>query len=146
MFKKKLKYPDPALQPPKAMMQLIDAFTDTYRPVSREENAEELFTVRRLRDYFQAWPVPKMPDPLPPYLIELERRGFAMQTGYDGYPALFCIRWKMSGEVCSATEVEEEKDSSPRNGLECMKDLIARRMAQRLSDDDEDEEEDDDED
>lgn len=81
MFKKKLKYPDPALQPPKAMMQLIDAFTDTYRPVSREENAEELFTVRRLRDYFQAWPVPKMPDPLPPYLIELERRGFAMQTG-----------------------------------------------------------------
>lgn len=141
MFKKNLKYQDPALQPPKAMMQLIDAFTDTYRPVSREENAEELFTVRRLRDYFQAWPVPKMPDPLPPYLIELERRGFAMQTGYDGLPALFCIRWKMSGEVCCATEVEEEKDSSPRNGLESMKSLIARRMSLRLSDEEEDDEE-----
>lgn len=87
MSKKKLKYQDPAMQPPKALMQLVDAFTDTYKPVEREEYADEVFTVRRIREYFQAWPIPKMPDPLPPYLVELERRGFAMQTAYDGHPA-----------------------------------------------------------
>lgn len=54
MSKKKLKYQDPALQPPKALMQLVDAFTDTYKPVEREEYADEVFTVRRIREYFQA--------------------------------------------------------------------------------------------
>ena len=44
MSKKKLKYQDPALQPPKALMQLVDAFTDTYKPVEREEYADEVFT------------------------------------------------------------------------------------------------------
>ena len=29
MSKKKLKYQDPAMQPPKALMQLVDAFTDS---------------------------------------------------------------------------------------------------------------------
>ena len=74
---KKLKYDDPSLRPPKAMMQLVDAFTDNYSPVMREEDAGVIFTVAKLREYFNAWPAPKMPDPLPPYLNELERRGFA---------------------------------------------------------------------
>lgn len=127
MSKKKLKYQDPALQPPKALMQLVDAFTDTYKPVEREEYADEVFTVRRIREYFQAWPIPKMPDPLPPYLVELERRGFAMQTSYDGHPALFCVRWHVDEEICSAEETHDKEDEV-RTGLVSMKALIARRI------------------
>ena len=53
MSRKKMKYQDPAMQPPKALMQLVDAFTDTYKPVEREEYADEVFTVRRIREYFR---------------------------------------------------------------------------------------------
>lgn len=139
-MKKKPKFEDPSFRPPKAMMQLVDAFTDTYKPVEREEYADELFPVRRLRDYFQAWPVPKMPDPLPPYLNELEKRGYPMQTSYDGTPALFCVRWRVRGEVCTVEETtdNEQDDDNVRTGLTSMKTLIARRMEQRKSDEEDD--------
>ena len=131
--------------PPKAITQLIDAFCDTYKPVIREEYAEEIFTVRRIREYFQAWPVPKMPDPLPPYMEELEKRGFAMQTSYEGSPALFCVRWQVRGEVCSAEEINEQ---DIRTGSIAMKELISRRISMRpdepLSNNPEDEEEEED--
>lgn len=141
-MKKKLKFQDISQQPPKAMMQLVDAFEDAYKPVEREEYAEEIFTPRRLREYFQAWPIPKMPDPLPPYLNELERRGFAMQTGYDGQPALFCVRWHTDREICT---VEEERDTEAdvRTGLVSMKALIARRMMEREPDSEEEEDDED---
>lgn len=143
MGKKKFKYQDPALQPPKALMQLVDAFTDTYKPVEREEYADEVFTVRRIREYFQAWPIPKMPDPLPPYLVELEKRGFAMQTAYDGHPALFCVRWQVDTELCTAVEVPDgqEKSENVRTGLVSMKALIARRMMDRPPDEEDEEDE-----
>ena len=137
---KNVKFENPAFKPPKATMQLVDAFTDTYKPVPREEYAEEIFPVRRLRDYFQAWPVPKMPDPLPPYLNELEKRGYPMLTGYDGLPALFCVRWKVRGEVCTVEETtvcrEDAGDGEDdiRTGLASMKALIARRMKDRKDD------------
>ena len=144
---KKLKYQDPAMQPPKALMQLVDAFTDTYKPVEREEYADEVFTVRRIREYFQAWPIPKMPDPLPPYLVELERRGFAMQTAYDGHPALFCVRWQVRGEVCTVEETTDcrndthHTEDNVRTGLVSMNALIARRMMERPPDEEEEEDE-----
>lgn len=134
---KNFKFENPAFKLPKAMMQLVDAFTDTYKPVPMEECADEIFPVRRLRDYFQAWPVPKMPDPLPPYLNELEKRGYPMQTGYDGLPALFCVRWKVKGEVCSVEEITDSSDGdqhnedSSRTGLASIKALISRRMNER---------------
>lgn len=114
--------------PPKAMMQLIDAFCDTYKPVAHEEDADEVFTVRRLREFFNAWPLPKTPDPLLPYMNELERRGFAMHTSYDGQPGLFCLRWQIRGEVCT---VEEESEAKQRTGLSSIRLLIDRRMKER---------------
>lgn len=133
---KNFKFENPASKPPKPIIQLVDAFTDTYKPVSHEEYADEIFPVRRLRDYFQAWPVPKMPDPLPPYLTELEKRGYPMQTGYDGLPALFCVRWKVRGEVCSVEETtdfggDKNMEDSVRTGLTSMKALISQRMTKR---------------
>lgn len=77
---------------PKAIVQLVDAFTDAYRCVANEEECEEIFNIRRLRSYFQAWPLPKMLDPLPPYLEELERRGYGFVNTFDGNPAILCVR------------------------------------------------------
>lgn len=113
---------------PKAVMQLIDAFCDTYKPLPTEDQAEERFTMRKLREYFQAWPLPKMPDPLPSYLEALEDKGYAMQTGYDGSPCIFCIRWKARGELCQAEETTED---DLRMGAEEIRQLIARRMSNR---------------
>ena len=132
---KKLKYDDPSLRPPKAMMQLVDAFTDNYSPVMREEDAGVIFTVAKLREYFNAWPVPKMPDPLPPYLNELERRGFAMQTGYDGQPSLFCVRHDTVWEPCR--EEAEEDDGGIRTGLTGIRGLLERRLGAREEDENE---------
>lgn len=132
---KKLKYDDPSLRPPKAMMQLVDAFTDNYNPVMREEDAGVIFTVAKLREYFNAWPVPKMPDPLPPYLNELERRGFAMQTGYDGQPSLFCVRHDTVWEPCR--EEAEEDDGGIRTGLTGIRGLLERRLGAREEDENE---------
>lgn len=136
---KKIFKPEP---PPvsKAMIQLIDAFCDTYKPVAYEEEADEVFTVRRLREYFNAWPLPKTPDPLPPYMNELERRGFAMQTSYDGQPGLFCLRWQIRGEVCT---VQEEAEPQQRTGLTSIQQLINRRIKERrtLHPEEDDEEE-----
>lgn len=134
---KNFKFDNPAPKPPKPVMSLIDAFTDTYKPVEREEYADEIFPVRRLRDYFQAWPIPKMPDPLPPYINELEKRGYPMLTGYDGLPALFCVRWRVRVEVCTMEETTDSRDDSHdtedsiRTGLTSMKALISRRMTER---------------
>ena len=65
---------------PKASHPLLSAFSSTFEPVSSEHLAHEVFTTGRLREYFQAWIVPKMPDPLPVYLDELDCMGFAMRT------------------------------------------------------------------
>lgn len=85
-------------------MQLVDAFCDTYRDACREEDADEVFTVRRLREYFSAWPLPKSPDPLPPYINELEKRGFSMQTCWDGQPAVLCQRRKNTRSASASGE------------------------------------------
>ena len=92
-------------------MQLVDAFCDTYRDAGSEETADEIFTMRRLREYFGAWPLPKTPDPLPPYVNELERRGFAMHTCWDGQPALFCQR---QAERAVTVAVEERPSHAVR--------------------------------
>lgn len=138
---KKLKYDDPSLRPPKAMMQLVDAFTDNYSPVMREEDAGVIFTVAKLREYFNAWPAPKMPDPLPPYLNELERRGFAMQTGYDGQPSLFCVRHDTVWDPCGEGVEEDDDDGGIRTGLTGIRGLLERRLGTREEYDDEEDDE-----
>lgn len=75
---------------PKAVGALVEAFLRTYEPASSEQEADEVFTMRNLRQYFQAWPIPKMPDPLPPYIEEIEDNGFTMVTLFDGNPAFLC--------------------------------------------------------
>lgn len=122
---------------PKAAMQLIDAFTEAYKPVPDEDLADDLFTIARIREYFNAWPIPKMPDPLSAYLDELEKRGFAMQTSYDGSPAIFCAYRRAKGTPTYAIDVSEEgyrneeEEEDVRTGEAELRKLIASRMANR---------------
>ncbi len=90
---KKKMLPTQQLPQPKAIMTIVDAFVNTFRPVMSEDEADDYFTVAKLREYFNAWPIPKMPDPLPPYIKELNERGFLMITGYDGRPAIFVRKY-----------------------------------------------------
>lgn len=113
----------------KAITQLLNAFSNSYKPVPDEELADELFTVRRIREYFNAWPIPKMPDPLPPYLEELEKQGFLMQTSYDGSPCIFCIRSRGTGQPVYIEELGEEKE--PKNKTVSSEELISHCMAEQ---------------
>ena len=92
---------------PKPTQSLLDTFQNTYETVSSEHLAQELFTMGRLREYFQAWIVPKMPDPLPAYLDELSYMGYPMHTGFDGSP---CIMVRYRG--CVDVHPEELEDES----------------------------------
>lgn len=89
---------------PKASQPLLAAFRNTYEAVGSEHLAQEIFTVGRLRQYFQAWIIPKMPDPLPVYIEELDYMGFPMRTSFDG-SACIMVRYRGAVEV-SAEEVE----------------------------------------
>ena len=88
----------------KASQPMLSAFRNAYEAVSSEHLAQELFTMGRLREYFQAWIIPKMPDPLPIYIEELEYMGFPMRTSFDGSPCIM-VRYRGAMEV-RAEEVE----------------------------------------
>lgn len=86
----------------KPTQALLRSFENTYEPVGSEHMAQEVFTMGRIREYFQAWIVPRMPDPLPMYLDELSYMGFPMRTSFDGSPCIM-VRYRRSVE----SEVEE---------------------------------------
>ena len=80
-------------KPPQADEALIMAFVSEYESVETEELADDVFDFARLREYFGAFQIPKMPDPLPPYTRELtEEHGFVFRMSYSGDPALFVRR------------------------------------------------------
>lgn len=96
----------------KPTQALLRSFENTYEPVSSEHMAQELFTMGRLREYFQAWIVPRMPDPLPMYLDELAFMGFPMRTSFDGSP---CIMVRYRGSVEVRAEEVEALDATPED-------------------------------
>lgn len=95
---------------PKASQPMLSAFRNAYEAVSSEHLAQEIFTMGRLREYFQAWIIPKMPDPLPIYIEELEYMGFPMRTSFDGSP---CIMVRYRGAMDVRVEEVEALDATP---------------------------------
>lgn len=113
---------------PKPAMQLVDAFERAYEACNSEHTADDAFTMGRIREYFQAWVIPKMPDPLNAYLEELECRGYRVTSSFDGSPAIL-VRNRMS----YVSGINEEKDDSGmesgeedklRTGLASVGDII----------------------
>lgn len=98
---------------PRPSQVLLSAFQRTFEPVDSEHLAHVLFTMGRLREYFQAWIVPKMPDPLPAYLEELDYMGYHVRTGFDG-------------TACVMVRYQNAIDVTPENivGEECTSELI----------------------
>lgn len=94
---------------PKASQPMLAAFRNTYEAVSSEHLAQEIFTMGRLREYFQAWIIPKMPDPLPTYIEELDYMGFPMRTSFDGSP---CIMVRYRGAIEARAEEVEALDAT----------------------------------
>lgn len=94
----------------KPTQALLRSFENTYEAVNSEHMAQELFTMGRLREYFQAWIVPRMPDPLPMYIDELSYMGFPMRTSFDGSP---CIMVRYRGSVEVQAEEVEAVDAAP---------------------------------
>lgn len=90
--KRKRQYDDDDSQEPKMaerIESLINSFGESYLPIAREQEAEEFYTIGRIREYFCAYPQFGQPDPLPAYLEALEERGFRLRTASDGTPAIF---------------------------------------------------------
>lgn len=79
-------------QEPVVMNEFVLSFCDTFVPCEREEEAEEVFTMGALRQYFKAYTTPGTPDALPDYLKLIGQHGFVVRTSYCGEPAVFA-RW-----------------------------------------------------
>ena len=77
---------------PCVMMELIDGFCNTFQPCDNEDDAEEVYSIGRLREYFQTFTMPGAPDAFPKYLSELAARGYRLHTSYSGEPAIF-VKW-----------------------------------------------------
>ena len=72
---------------------LIDCFVETYEPESNEYEADEVFTIGKLRTFFCAYdPRPGFVDPIGEYLRILAENGFPLHVTSEGMPALFVSR------------------------------------------------------
>ena len=91
----------------KPSQPLLNAFQRSYEPVDSEHFASTLFTLGRLREYFGAWVIPKMPDPLNAYIEELDYMGYHMRTGFDGTSCIM-VRYRGAVEVQAEEVVGEE--------------------------------------
>lgn len=69
--------------------QKVQAFCKSYMPCEHETEAVEIFTDAKLREYFQAYPMPSVGDLLAPYLEALEGEGYVLKTSVTGEPAIF---------------------------------------------------------
>lgn len=78
----------------KPINALIQGFCDTFTPCRREQDADEVYTLARIRDYFKCYtiPDPKWIDLLPDYLDALEEHGFKLRTSFAGESAIF-VKW-----------------------------------------------------
>lgn len=104
---------------PKASQPMLTAFRNTFEAVSSEHLAQEIFTIGRLREYFQAWIIPKMPDPLPIYIEELDYLGFPMRSSFDGSPCIM-VRYRSAVDIPTEEVMAETDGNSPASNDEVM--------------------------
>lgn len=91
-----------SLPTPEPILPLINSFCNAYHPCLEEIVADEVFTIARIREYFQCFtiPDPRWIDLLPKYLEALEERGFHMLPSFYGEPAIF-VRCKKLTSIFS---------------------------------------------
>lgn len=96
---------------PVVQQDLLDAFADTFADCDQEYYADRVFDYAALRQYFGCIPVPKQPDPLPPYIEAMREMGYMFRTTYDGQPAVFVKNKRKGQRNCPALFTDEEKEN-----------------------------------
>lgn len=92
------------------IMQKVDAFARSYSPCASEQEATEVFSDVKLRQYFQAYPIAGVGDVLIPYIDKLEDAGFDLRTSITGEPAIFVCERKFEQKLLDGlTEEETER-------------------------------------
>lgn len=66
----------------------VAAFHQAYNPVDEETLQSETFSEARLREFFKAYVLPGVGDPLQLYLDALAAHGFHMSVTMAGEPAI----------------------------------------------------------
>ena len=92
---------------PSISQTLVNSFCSAFENAESEHTAHKLFSMGALREYFQAWIIPKMPDMLQEYISELDSCGYPVRTGFDGSPYIM-VRYRGAVHV-EAEEVGEEE-------------------------------------
>ena len=67
---------------------MVDAFCEVYEPCDSECAADEIFTIGRLREFFNAYQMIGMVDPLSEYLNMLAEQGYCLHMTSLGVPGL----------------------------------------------------------
>ena len=103
-----------------AQPDLLEAFSTTFEDCDQEYYADRVFDYAALRQYFGCILIPKMPDPLPPYIEAMKDMGFVFRTTYDGQPAVFVKNKHKGKRNCPAlfTDEENERELEMLNGPE----------------------------
>lgn len=73
------------------MPQKVQAFCDHYMPVEEQTMQSEVFTEARLREFFKAYHIPSVGDPLTKYLDALAAHGIIMSVTIAGEPAIIVV-------------------------------------------------------
>lgn len=78
---------DPALQ--LFNPQLVETFANNYMPVDSENIATTVMTRGMIREYFGAYAMDRIGDPIHLYIKELSAHGFVLRPSLCGEMALF---------------------------------------------------------
>ena len=70
------------------MPQKVAAFCNRYTSTEEQTIQSEVFTEARLRDFFKAYPIIMVGDPLTKYLDALSAHGIVMSVTITGEPAI----------------------------------------------------------
>ena len=68
---------------------LVSSFANNYMSVDSENIATTVMTVGMIREYFNAWSMERIGDPIHLYIRELANYGFILRPSFSGELALF---------------------------------------------------------
>ena len=88
--------------------QKVSAFIRSFAPCDTEAEATEVFNDHRLRQYFQAYPIPMVGDLLTLYIETLDQNGYPLQTSVTGEPAIFVTTKEVENPLLTGLLTPEE--------------------------------------
>jgi len=97
--------------------KLVESFANNYIPVDSENIATSVMTRGMIRDYFGAYAMDRIGDPIHRYIKELSAHGFILRPSLCGEMALF-VRYH-SKDVKDAYYSQPDSDDEEYTEEEC---------------------------